>query len=282
MNLSKRFFTFGSVVVGLTVAAALPSACSSSDESGTSGRRIALTVKVTGSPEAKAPFTNAQGWTITLSKAVIATGAFYYYDGATIFSLNERFAPPPPRRSPGQRLWEALGERTAFAHPGHYIPGNAKGEYLTPSSADLRAETLLGQGNGVSGTVRSATFSFGAPPAGPLAGELGAHVVVLEGSATKGAETRVFRAEIDASEVHNTKNVPTVEGCPFVEADMQKDGVVTVTVQIAQWFDQVELDAVPASADGRPALLPVGAIGHNALVRGMKEGLSYSFSYAPD
>lgn len=280
MNLSKRFFTLGSVVVGLTVAAALPSACSSSDEGGTTGRRIALTVKVTGSPEAKAPFTNAQGWTITLSKAVIATGAFYYYDGATIFSLNERFV--PAQKSPGQRLWEVLGERTAFAHPGHYIPGNAKGEYLVSSSADLRSETVLGQGNGVTGVVRSATFSFGTPAAGALAAELGSHVVVLEGTATKGAETRVFRAEVDAQAVHNTSNLPAVEGCPFVETDMQEDGVVTVTVGVAQWFDQVELDAVPASADGKPALLPVAGIGHNALVRGMKEGLAYSFSYAPN
>lgn len=277
MNLSKRFLVTASALATLAVAAVAPSACSSTDEDGTSGKRIALTVKVTGSAEANAPFTNAQGWTITLSKALIATGALYYYDGATIFSMNA-----PPKRSPGRRLWEAVVERTAFAHPGHYVPGNARGEYLTPSSADLRAETVLGVGDGVSGIVRSATFSFGTPAAGPFAAELGAHVVVLEGTATKAAETRVFRAEIDAADVHDTKNQPAVEGCPFAETDMQKDGVVTVTIKIAQWFDQVELDAVPKSEGGAPVAIPATAIGRNELVRGLKEGLGYSFAYAPN
>jgi len=277
MRAFKRFLTLTSVIAALGLVATLPSACSSSDDSGgTTGKRISLGVKVVGSPEAKAPFNNSQGWSITLSKALIATGALYYYDGATIFSLNN-----PPPKSRGQQLWEALVEKSAFAHPGHYIPGNAKGEYLTPSSADLRTETVLGQGDGVSGPVRSATFSFQSPAVGTFAAELGSHVVVLEGTATKGAETRVFRAELDPADVVNTKNATAVEGCPFTEADMQADGMVTVTIKIAQWFDQVEFDAIPSSTDGKPVAIPASAIGRNELVRGVKEGLGYSFSYVP-
>ena len=277
MHLSKRFVVTGCALAALALGGLLPSACSSTEQSGTTGKRIALTVKITGSAEARAPFTNAQGWTITLSRAVISTGALYYYEGATIFSMQ---APPP--RSPGERLWEMLGERTAFAHPGHYVAGTAKGEYLTPSSVDLRTETVLGRGNGISGPVRSATFAFGTPAAGPFAAELGGHVAVFEGTGTKGAETRVFRAEIDAADVKNTTGAAVVEGCPFVETEMLEDGVVTVTVDVGQWFDQVELDAVPASPAGTPVVIPTAAIGRNELVRGMKEGLGYSFAYAPE
>jgi hypothetical protein len=254
MNRAKGLLVAASAVATLAAAAAVPCSCSSTGEGGTSGKRIALTVKVAGSPEATAPFTNAQGWTIMLSKALAATGALYYYDGATILSMSA-----PPRRSPAPRLWHAVHdvvERTAFAHPGHYVPGEARGEYLAPSSVDLRTETVLGRGDGVSGIVRSATFSFGSPAAGPFAAQLGTHVVVLEGTATKAAETRVFRAEIDAADVRDARSQPAVEGCPFAETDMQKDGVVTLTVKIAQWFDQVELDAVPKSEDGAPVAIP--------------------------
>lgn len=273
MRLSKRFRVTGAALAALVAAAALPVACGA-DDAGTSGRRIALALKVTGSAEARAPFTNAQGWTITLSKAVISTGALYYYEGATIFSMR---APPP--RSPAERLWEVFGEPTAFAHPGHYIAGTAKGEYLTPSSVDLRTETPVGRGEGISGVVRSATFAFGAPAAGPFALDLGAHVAVLEGTATKAAETRIFRAEIDAADIKNTTGAIAVEGCPFVETEMTTDGVVTLTVKLGQWFDQVELDAVPVSTDGKPVLIPTSVIARNELVRGMKEGLGYSFAY---
>jgi hypothetical protein len=277
MNLAARLLSVGTVVAALGVLGASHVACSSSSSEDTSGKRIALTVKVTGSPEANAPFTNSQGWTITLTKAMISTGALYYYDGATIFSHN---APAP--KSPGERIWEALVEKPAYAHPGHYIPGNAKGQYLAAGSADLRSEAILGTGDGVSGTVRSATFTFGTPAAGPFAGALGSHVAVLEGSATKGTETRVFRSELDAADIVNTKNQPAVEGCPFEETDMESDGTVTVTIKIAQWFDQVEFDGVPASTDGAPVTIPATAIGHNELVRGLKEGLGYTFRYTPN
>lgn len=265
----------GTLTVGtLGLVSALPSACSSED-GGTSGRRIALEVKIK-SDDARQGFTNAYGWRIDLDKVLVATGALYYFDGATIFS---RARPPTaPARRPVERL---LGIKSAFAHPGHYVPGNARGQLLGASSADLRGESTLGTGDGISGPTRSATFSFQVPSAGPYAAELGAHVAVLEGKATKGAETRLFRAEIDPSDVMNTKNAPAVEGCPFVETDMQADGVVTANVKVSMWLDQAELDLVPPSADGRPVLLGADTGPRKALARGMKAGLAYVFSYAP-
>lgn len=273
MNLRRRCFV--TAAFALAALSALPTACSS-DDSGTGGKRITLTATVVGSPGATAPFATEAGWTVTLSKALLATGPLYYYDGATIFS----YATPSPRPwSPLDELRRALSIKTAHAHPGHYVPGNARGQFLTSTSVDLRTETVLGDGDGVTGIVRSATFSFGSPASGPLSGELGAHVAVLEGRATKGADERVFRAEIDAADLTNEENALAVEGCPFQETEMTSDGTVTVTLAVEPWFDQVEFDSLPASEDGAPVVMPAAAIGRKELVRGMKAGIGYTFAY---
>lgn len=271
MKLVTRLFVSGATVAAFGLVGVLPSACSSDGESGTTGKRIALEAKVT-STDAKGAFTNAVGWSIKLDKVIVSTGALYFFDGATIFSQND--APKP-------RWHDAFAIKSAFAHPGHYVPGNARGELLTATSVDLKADASVGNGNGISGITRSATFSFQAPPSGPFAGELGAHVAVLEGTATKGAETRLFRAEMDAADVVNTKNATAVEGCPFAEVDMEADGMVTADLKMAQWFDQADFTAIARSTDGKPVLLGADDGPRKALARGMKEGLSYNFSYKP-
>lgn len=261
--------------LALVALFALPASCSSSD-SGTGGKRVTLTAAVVGSPGTTSSFETAAGWTVTLSKAVLATGPLYYYDGATIFSGASE-APAP--WSPLDDLRRALSIKAAHAHPGHYVPGNARGQLLISSSVDLRSGAVLGEGEGVTGIVRSATFSFGSPASGPFAGELGAHVAVLEGRATKGSEERVFRAEIDAADLTNEEGALAVEGCPFEETSITSDGTVTVTVAVEPWFDQVEFDSLPESSDGAPVVMPASAIGRRELVRGMKAGVGYTFAY---
>lgn len=231
----------------------------------TTGRRVTLDVRAVVSPESRS-FTNAAGWRITIERALLATGALYFYDGAAVLASSRRPA--------------LLALRPAHAHPGHYVAGEARGELLAPSSVDLLAGALLGTGTGVSGPIRSATFSFALPPAGPLAGELGESVAVVEGTGERGAETRVFRAELSADDVRDARGALHIDGCLFVEADVQRDGSVTVAVRLSRWFDQVDLDLVPASADGAPVLMKEG-LARNQLVRGAKQGVSYVFSYAP-
>ena len=244
--------------------------CSASEES-TTGKRVTLDVKIAATPASKGVFTTASGWTVKLDKALVATGALYFYDGEIILSHRTR----TPRQKVGDFFVPP-----AYAHPGHYVPGNAKGEMLTPSSADLLAgDAVLGRGNGVSGFVRSATFSFSAPAQGPHAAALGANVAVVEGTATQGAETRVFRAEVAAAELLNTKNAPQVEGCPFAHVDVQGDGVVTITVDAKLWFDQVDFANEAKSADGKPVPLATDGVARNGLVRGMKAGLAYRFAF---
>ncbi len=258
--------TVSSVAVAVLTVGTAPLGCNDDESSGTTGRRVALEVRIAASAESK-QFTNAKGWTVTLTKAVISTGAMYLYDGDTLFASRR----PHRERSLVQR---------AFAHPGHYVPGNAKGEMLSASSADLLGGATLGAGEGVSGFVRSATFSFGTPPTGPLAAELGANVIVLEGNATKDGVSRPFHAEVTPDEVKDTKGLPQIEGCPFQRADVEGDGAVAITIKLPVWFDQVDFLEEPESADGKPVTMRDG-LARNQLVRGTKAGLAYSFAFVP-
>lgn len=244
-----------------------PVACSSSSDS-TTGKRITLDVDIAPTPESTHAFTNAYGWSVTIDKALVATGPLYYYDGATIFSERDSVTG-----------W--FGIRSAYAHPGHYIPGDAVGQMLVASSADLmKGTTRLGSGDGVTGTFRSATFSFQTPAQGPLASSLAGNAAAIEGTATKGADTRTFRAEVTAEEILNTESKPAVEGCPFIEFVVADSGVVTIHVALPLWFDQVDFSTLPVPAAGQPAEpFPKDSEARNGLVRGMKAGLGYTFTY---
>lgn len=248
---------------GLAAGATAPLGCDD-EGSGTTGRRVALEVRIAASADARS-FTNREGWAVTIDEAAVATGALYFYDGEALFAARG-----------GARGFV----RVAHAHPGHYVAGNAKGQLLTPSSADLLAGGTLGTGDGVSGSFRSATFAFGAPPAGPLAGELGGSAIAVEGRAAKGGATKAFRFEAAADELRDPSGAPQVVGCPFDVADVQTDGVVTVTVRLPLWFEHVRFDDVPDSADGLPVKLTEGAA-RNQLVRGVKGALAYAFRFAP-
>jgi len=233
----------------------------------TSGKRVTFEVRVAQAPKT---FTSKQGWEVSLTKAQLSTGALYFYDGEILFSRA-----PKPRLTPLDVL---LGSKVAYAHPGHYVPGESKGQFLTPSSVDLLASgNALGTGEGVSGLVRSATFSFGSPPAGPLASSLGAYLVVLEGTGKKGSETRAFLAEIDAADLVDAKGKPQIEGCPYAEANVQGDGTVTLTVDVPAWFDQVELELLPST----PTPAKMADVPKAQLVRSMKGADRYRFAFTP-
>lgn len=257
----------------LGAGTALLPACGSSGS--TRGARIALATKIRASSGISMPFVNSAGWRITLSSAWLSTGALRYYEGATIFSQRRT----PVKARPFDDWKDFFTIRSAFAHPGHYVPGTVRGEYLAPSSVDLRIPTPLGVGDGVSGVVRSATFSFQSPPTGPFADALGGHVAVLEGEATLNGAHHLFRAEIDADDLLGEDGALAVEGCPFDETDMGSDGVVTVTIAIEQWFDRVEFGTMPESTDSNRVTMPVDSLARHELVRGMKSGLGYRFTY---
>lgn len=251
---------------------ALSAALTACGGDATTGERIILKTQITADAEATQPFTNAYGWTIHLTKALVSVGPLYYFDGAPIFTAG---------RAPRPRLRELLGVRAAHAHPGHYQPGNAMGEETEASSADLlQGVTALPTGNGVTGVFRSGTFTFGDPPKGALAADLGGHAVVLEGKAEKDTMTRLFRAVADVGDVLDSYGEPKLEGCAFAdEPTLAKSGTVTVHVKPSIWLDQAEFDDVAESTDGQPVTLTPDEEAFKAFARGLKKGSAVSFSY---
>ncbi len=295
---------------------------SSSEGSGTTGKTITLRTAVAIQGSLSTPTTNALGWSVVVSKAYLSIGALYYFQGDPVISQRQR----GHGDSPGSR-WTWLGnlfERPAYAHPGHYIQGEAMGQMTTPTTIDLLGGSVeLAAGTGVSGMTNSARFTFQSPPLGELAGQLAGHVVLTEGVATKGQDTVYFTATADQADVLDGNALPEVSGCAFgstpgqVGADMQSDGVVTLTLVPTVWFEQVdfsyvlparntadagtdaarndeaglqESDAAAITAGTGTAPSAVGSaaspfdirgtIAWHGFVRGVEKGTAYLFSYS--
>jgi len=257
-------------LLGLSLAAgALLGACGAEDT--TSSKRVALTTRIVADDGVEAPFTNAFGWSIQLDHASISIGPLYYFDGAPIFSSG--LLPRAPRRD---ALAGFFGVGVAFAHPGHYQPGNAMGQVLAPFLVDLaKGPADLPPGNGVAGIYRSGRFTFGDAAA------LDGYVVVVEGVATKDAMQRKFRVAAGVEDVLDAYGEPKLDGCAFEgEPDVQEDGTVTVHVKPSVWLDQVEFDGVPESAGSDPISLPTDGDAFRAFTRGLKKGSAVVFTYS--
>jgi hypothetical protein len=251
-------------------------ACGSASE--TSGRRVALETEVALAADGSS-FTTAAGWNVTLSKAVVSTGAFYYFDGA------------PPlvqlRSRRGQQLaLSALGVADAQAHPGHYQAGQALGQMLEPWSVDLLAGVAsLPTGDGVTGVYRSARFSFTAPPTGPAAGELEGHAAVAEGVAERAGVAPIrFRATADLADIERSAAEGHVEGCEFTELEIEGTGLVSVAVNPKIWFDLVDFaELVPTpenTAEDTPLSFPSDSQPKIAFAQGLAQLSAYKFSFS--
>jgi hypothetical protein len=255
--------------LGLPVAGLALEACGSDGASGTTGTRVTLHTQARPAKEPGATFTNGVGWTVTLTAASVSVASLDYFAGEPIFSR----AGPSPQRSLGLdplRGW--LGVRSAHAHPGHYVAGDALGEMTTPATIDLFAGTTrLADGAGVSGAYQSARFAYGAG--------VGGAVVVTEGSASNGSTTLKFKASAAIADVLDSYGEPKLEGCTFTRVDVEADGTVTVAIDPTVWFDQVDFGDVKPTTDGSPADL-AGTIAFKGFARGLKKGTGFVFSYA--
>ncbi len=234
----------------------------SSESDATSGKRVALATQFRA-VDVTSGFTTGAGYTVALTKALLATGPLYYFEGA-----------PIEARGPA---WSLV--KSAFAHPGHYQPGDNNGEMLTEWSVDLLAGPAdLPAGKGVTGLYRSGTFSFGQGGAGPVASALDGHVVLVEGSATALGQERPFVAFADVQDLIDASGELVLEGCPFDEADVRSDGTVVITVNLPLWLDQVDFAAVTLDPSGT-AVLERGTSPHKAFLHGLRKAAAYRFSY---
>jgi hypothetical protein len=270
---AARATTLGTVlsVAGLLLGAGLQ-ACSEAKDS-TGGRLVVLHTRLAASDVASREFTTAVGWKVTLSEARVSAGPFYYFDGAPPLVRHEQ-------RTDWRLAARLLGVGVAHAHPGHYQAGNAMGQMLESASVDLLAGSFdLPDGAGVSGSYRSARFSFAAP-SGKGSAALDGHVALAVGKAEKNGEMpRFFRAFADLSEIEKSASQGHIEGCEFSEVDVEADGTVSVVVSTKVWFDLVDFtEAEEGSADA-PAELPLGSQPKVAFVLGTTQLSAYKFSY---
>lgn len=108
------------------------------------------------------------GWRVTLTQATVSLASVRFFSGE-VPAISRRLSPLDFLVS------------TAWAHPGHYVPGEALGELLTPVDVDLLAgDTPWGTVNAVTG------------PYGSLQLMLGSAGLRLRGTASRDTQAVVF------------------------------------------------------------------------------------------
>lgn len=245
--------------VSLIVAVA---ACSDT----TGGKNVTHQV-VLSSPLAAESYAAQNGWSVKVDRGWIGIDSIRIYDGDAAFASG----------SPAKGFFSI---KRAYAHPGHYVPGTLRGEYVTPISVDLLQQSSpLGTANGISGTVRSAVFRFSSVAA-PFTSELSGNAMVIEGTATRDPERKTFRVEIAPDELTSSDATPTIAGSTLDAVDVQADGVITMVLVPGVWFSQMDFTMLEsAAAGGAPRVLTKSEPQRNAFVRGIKSSTGYHFRY---
>jgi hypothetical protein len=252
------------------------SACSEGERGRTTGKRITLHTAVQGDVAVAEPFTTGTHWNVTLSSAALSIGGLYYFDGAPAFVKLE------PRRRPLLERLQRLVIGVAYAHPQHYVAGTALGQMTITSSADLFAGTSeLPDGEGVTGTYRSARLLFPATNEGPRADGLAGHVATAEGVASKGDKVVYFRAVADLESIERTSPAGEIDGSEFDEVGVEADGTITLTVKPSTWFNLVDFTEVEPGTEDEPTELVVGEKAATGFALGVAQLSAYHYSYAP-
>lgn len=179
------------------------------------------------------------GWTVTLTSARLSLAGARFFSGEV----------------PVVRRFDPLGwlVPSAWAHPGHYVPGEALAELVAPLDAELLA------GDVAWGTASAVTGDYGS-----LQLTLGGAGMRLTGTATKGAETVTFDTG-DFAPPH------PIEGVPFHHAMDTGAGRVRVAVDLAAVITRMDFAYVGAGASPLDGSSPA----FNGFARGVEDASAY-------
>lgn len=219
------------------VFAAIVSSCGGTEQS----RRI-FPIAVTGTHQA---IVTDSGWSVTLTRAHAHLEAVRFFSGKVL--LSRRPAP----------WWKELWIGTAWAHPGHYVPGEALGERVASLDVDLLASepAAWGDASAVTGTYGSAQLTYGAPG------------FELEGTATKNGTSITFSAQFTP---------PTaVAGVRFEHEMTTAPGAVAVELDLSAILSRVDFAQIGASAKPLDPSSPA----FNGLGRGVEDTSAYVFTW---
>ncbi|HEX2671065.1 MAG TPA: hypothetical protein VHM25_09355 [Polyangiaceae bacterium] len=260
----------------IALAALSLAACSSDGKDTTGGKRIVLATHVEPSAQIAEEFTTGTKWNVRLDSARLAIGGLYYFDGKPALIAQSAL----PRRTPLERL-QNFFIGTAYAHPQHYVAGNALGEMVDASSVNLFEPADLADGDGVTGTFRSGRIVLPERVVGPAAKDLAGHVATASGVATQRQKTVYFKVSADLSDIQATSPKAEIDGCVFDEIDVTADGTVTLTVTPRIWFNLVDFSAIEPGTEDAPTEIVRGDVAHKAFSLGVAQLTAYHFEYTP-
>lgn len=194
---------------------------------------------------------NSEGWTTEVTALEVSLAAVRFYEGE------------PLVRRLGRDLL-GLFEGTALAHPGHYDPGEALGEWLGHVDADLlHGPFAIGTVDAFTGEIHSGWLQYG-----PLASGGSFHVA---GVARHGEETRPFDVRLTIpsalSGITGTETLTTTPRPAVLRLDLP------TMLDVADFSTTVDSDS-----DGTFEF-PENSQAHNALVRGTLDVGAYSFTW---
>ncbi len=192
---------------------------------------------------------NDNGWTIAEVSGTAQLASLRFFTGKVLIS----------------RWWNPLDlvVAPAFAHPGHYMEGEALGEATTPLSVDLSVRTAQAWqvANAVTGSYGSAQLTYATSG------------LRVRGTATKAGQTVRFDT--------GTLVPPRpLEGLKF---DRQMDtsaGTVRVQLDLGVMLSRVDFSqpGATAGADGVVLLAPT-SVAFNGFDRGVLDTGSYTISW---
>jgi len=246
-----------SVVAPLLGALASLAAAHCGDDS-TGRARITVDAVVRGTDPS---LTTSTGWQVTLTEARIVVGPVRWYEGTALF---------------GRSLFERLlGVSVAYAHPGHYVAGEALADITARRVVDLlRPEgTPLPQGNGVTGIVQSAAIEL-RPAEGSLADAASLHggTLYVRGDATKDGRTVRFDCAPVLTQV--------VQGIP-ARGDMNTSGRWDITIDVGAWIDRADFSMAPAPATPDGVVTLTEGQPFNAVTRTAPAASGFRFAWTP-
>lgn len=199
-----------------------------------------VTLPISAEGTAPAAFV-ADGWTVTLSRAELAFGAAYF---------------------------------CATAAADARLCDTAVVEYLGSATIDALDPTPqpLGELDGVTGTVRTASYDLGIsyfltePGPHPTEGAIDGHSARLEGRAVQGGNAFDFVANVDVVPLAAGRNAIVGERTSVTIAN--DDVALLVRADASAWLDDVDFDALHAeSANGtRTVVIEPGDPAHDAIV----------------
>lgn len=231
----------------------------------TGGARTSIQANLSGALPTAA---TSLGWSVTYEQALLSVDTLRWNVGEPVFEARLR-----------QRFFRSISIGTAFAHPGHYMPGEALADATVGRVVDLMGAPVQLTGiAAVTGVSNSASIALRPADASRAMGTVltaGNTVRVVATAAKQGVMVR-FRMEIpDAIDI---------DGAP-AHGEIRADGttVFNIAHDLGLWLDRADfttLSMVAPAADG-VIDVPSDHQVRNAFIRGVSNGAAYRIALAP-